>query len=73
MRLKDFIYGNLPYLLLAGLALGLLFAQREIGFSLNKGFSAGDRGIMIGLAEQRALALAALLFAAWKILMRRRR
>ncbi|WP_394560308.1 hypothetical protein [Aquipseudomonas alcaligenes] len=70
--MKDFIYDNLPYLLLASLALALLLTDREIGFSLNRSIRE-DSGIVIGLTEQRVLALVALLFAAWKILLRPRR
>ena len=72
--MKGFIFDHLPYLLLTIIALGLLFAEREIGFALSKGYSVReDGGIMIGLANQRLLALALLLFCSWKILRRPRR
>ncbi|WP_137974697.1 hypothetical protein [Pseudomonas sp. F(2018)] len=70
--MKRFIYDNLPYLLLSALALALLFSDREIGFGLNRSIRE-DSGIVIGLIEQRLLALLVLLFAAWKILIRPRR
>ncbi|MDD0842246.1 hypothetical protein [Pseudomonas sp. Gutcm_11s] len=70
--MKSFIYDNLPYVLLSAIALALLFTDREIGFGLNRNIRE-DSGIVIGLAEQRVLALLVLLFTAWKILMRPRR
>ena len=72
--MREFIHANLPYLLLATLALGLLCTEREIGFALSKGYSVReDGGIMLGLGKQRLLALAVLLFAVWKIMRRRPR
>jgi hypothetical protein len=72
--LRDFIYANLPYLLLIGLALPLLLTEREIGLDLASRISVRERpGLLLGLATQRLLALLILLFAAWKILARPRR
>lgn len=72
--LKDFLYDNLPYLLLAAIALGLLFKDQEIAFDLGSRINVRESGgIVIGLAEQRTLALLALLFTTWKILVRPRR
>lgn len=69
--LKDFLYDNLPYLLLAAIALGLLFKDQEIAFDLGSRINVRESGgIVIGLAEQQTLAL---LFTAWKILVRPRR
>jgi hypothetical protein len=65
---KDFIYGNLPYLLLIGLALPLLLTEREIGLNLASRINVREsQGLVVGLATQRAIALAALAFAAHRI------
>ena len=61
--LKDFIYGNLPYLLLAPLALALLLAEQEIGFGFSRGSAINpSSGLVLGLTEQRLVA--ALVFLA---------
>ena len=72
--LRGFIYANLPYLLLIGLALPLLLTEREIGLDLASRISVRERpGLLLDLTTQRLLALLILLFAAWKILARPRR
>ena len=74
LSLKDFIYANLPYLLLIGLALPLLLTERQIGLDFASRMNVRERpGLLLGLTIQRALALLALLFAAWRILARPRR
>jgi hypothetical protein len=72
--LRDFIYANLPYLLLIGFALPLLLTEREIGLDIASRMNVRDRpGLLLGLTNQRLLALLILLFAAWKMLARPRR
>jgi hypothetical protein len=72
--LRDFIYANLPYLLLIGFALPLLLTEREIGLDIASRMNVRDRpGLLLDLTTQRFLALLILLFAAWKMLARPRR
>lgn len=73
MHLKRFIYNNLPYLLLAAIALGLLLTDQQISLGLSRSQILSQRGVPLSLTGQHLLALAALLFAAWKILARPRR
>lgn len=71
--LKDFIYGNLPYLLLAPLALALLLAEQEIGFGFSRGSAINpSRGLVLGLAEQRLVAALVLLFVIRQMWLNRR-
>lgn len=71
--LKDFIYGNLPYLLLAILALALLLTEREIGFGITSRLMNSSEGLVPGLAAQRVIAVLALTFALRKIWLGTRR
>lgn len=72
--MKDFIYGNLPYLLLIGLALPLLLTEQQIGLDLASRFNVRERqGLALDLATQRAIALLALAYAARKIWLGLRR
>lgn len=72
--LRDFIYNNLPYLLLASLALGLMLTNKEIGFGLASRVSYRESGgVHIGLVEQRLIGLIALSYAVFKILRRKNR
>ena len=70
--LKDFIYGNLPYLLLAPLALALLLAEQEIGFSRGSAINPSS-GLVLGLTEQRLVAALVLLFVIRQMWLNRRR
>jgi hypothetical protein len=72
--LKDFIYGNLLYLLLAPLALALLLAEQEIAFGISRNSALNpSRGLSLGLTEQRLIAALALVFALRKIWLNTRR
>ena len=71
--MKDFIYSNLPYLLLSALALALLFTEQEIGFGLTSRIMNSSDGISIGLAAQRLIALLTLGFSARMIWLGTRR
>lgn len=64
--LKDFIYGNLPYLLVAPLALLLLLADKEIAFGLSRNVES-TRGLVLGLTEQRLIAALLLVFTLRKL------
>ena len=71
--MKDFIYGNLPYLLVAPLALILLFAEKEIAFGVSRSVMEPSRGLVLGLTEQRLIAALILLFIIRKMWLNRRR
>ncbi|SDP51533.1 hypothetical protein [Ectopseudomonas guguanensis] len=72
--MKDFIYAHLPYLLLIALALPVLFSQQEIPLNLNRTILLEhQQGIVIGLTNQRIVALLVLAWCAWRILRKRRR
>ncbi|MFG0381886.1 hypothetical protein ACF8C6_13140 [Pseudomonas sp. zbq_18] len=71
--MKDFIYGNLPYLLVAPLALILLFAEKEIAFGVSRSVMEPSRGLVLGLTEQRLVAALVLLFVIRKMWLNRRR
>lgn len=70
---KDFIYSNLPYLLLAPLALTLLLAEKEIAFGISRGVMEPSRGLTLGLTEQRMIATLLLVFVVRKIWLNTRR
>ncbi|UUY09152.1 hypothetical protein LRS11_03705 [Pseudomonas sp. J452] len=70
---KDFIYGNLPYLLVASLALILLLAEKEIAFGISRRVMEPSRGLVLGLTEQRMIAALLLVFAVRKIWLNTRR
>ncbi len=72
--MKNFIYSNLPYLLLGGLALALILTDKEIGFGLASriGYRESE-GIHIGLMEQRMVGFIALSYAVFRILRRTNR
>lgn len=65
--MKSFIYDNLPYLLLAPLALALLLAEQEIGFAISRRFWETSAGLTLGLTVQRVIAALLLVFAVRKI------
>ncbi|MBB1518884.1 hypothetical protein [Aquipseudomonas guryensis] len=65
--MKSFIYDNLPYLLLAPLALALLLAEQEIGFAVSRRFWEPSEGLTLGLTAQRMIAALLLVFAIRKI------
>lgn len=69
----DFIYGNLPYLLVASLALILLLAEKEIAFGISRSVMEPSRGLVLGLTEQRMIAALILIFAVRKIWLNTRR
>jgi hypothetical protein len=72
--MKDFIYTHLPYLLLIALALPVLFNQQEIALHLARAIPHDpNRGIVIGLTNQRIAALLVLTWCTWRILRKRRR
>lgn len=72
--LKNFIYNNLPYLLLAALALALILTDKEMGFGLASKISYREsEGIRIGLVEQRMVGFIALGYAVFRILRRTNR
>ncbi|PKM27215.1 MAG: hypothetical protein CVV09_01575 [Gammaproteobacteria bacterium HGW-Gammaproteobacteria-13] len=72
--MKDFTYTHLPYLLLIALALPVLFSQQEIALSLNRAIPHNpNAGIVIGLTNQRIVALLVLAWCAWRIMRKRRR
>jgi hypothetical protein len=72
--MKDFIYAHLPYLLLIVLALPVLFSQQEIPLNLQRAIPHNpNAGIVIGLTNQRIVALLVLVWCAWRILRKRRR
>ena len=72
--MKDFIYTHLPYLLLIALALPALFSQQEIVFHVGRAIPHDpNRGIAIGLTNQRVAALLVLTWCTWRILRKRRR
>ncbi|QKE65792.1 hypothetical protein HNE05_19325 [Aquipseudomonas campi] len=71
--MKDFIYANLPYLLLAPLALALLLAEQEIGFAASRRFWEPSEGLTLGLTVQRMIAALLLVFAVRKIWLNTRR
>lgn len=72
--MKDFIYAHLPYLLLIVLALPVLLSQQEIALNLQRAIPHNPNvGIVIGLTNQRIVALLVLVWCAWRILRKRRR
>lgn len=72
--MKDFVYAHLPYLLLIALALPVLLSQQEIALNLQRAIPHNpDAGIVIGLTNQRIVALLVLAWCAWRILRKRRR
>ena len=71
--LRDFIYDNLPYLLLTPLALALLLAEQEIGLSLSRRIQEPSTGLTLGLATQRGIALLVLIFSLRRIWLGQRR
>lgn len=72
--MKDFIYTHLPYLLLIVLALPVLLSQQEIALNLQRAIPHNPNvGIVIGLTNQRIVALLLLAWCAWRILRKRRR
>ena len=71
--LRDFVYDNLPYLLLAPLALALLLAEQEIGLSLSRRIQEPSTGLTLGLATQRGIALLVLIFSLRRIWLGQRR
>ena len=72
--MKDFIYAHLPYLLLIALALPVLFSQQEIALNLQRAIPHNPNAdIVIGLTNQRIVALLVLAWCAWRILRKRRR
>lgn len=71
--LRDFVYDNLLYLLLAPLALALLLAEQEIGLSLSRRIQEPSAGLTLGLATQRTLALLILVFSLRRLWLGRRR
>ncbi|MDF2075344.1 hypothetical protein P2Q70_12235 [Pseudomonas mendocina] len=72
--MKDFIYAHLPYLLLIVLALPVLLSQQEIALNLQRAIPHNpNAGIVIGLTNQRIVALLVLVWCAWRILRKRRR
>ncbi|EZH76714.1 hypothetical protein L0Y47_23460 [Ectopseudomonas composti] len=72
--MKDFIYAHLPYLLLIVLALPVLLSQQEIALNLQRAIPHNPNvGIVIGLTNQRIVALLVLAWCAWRILRKRRR
>ncbi|QNH07172.1 hypothetical protein HNQ27_06785 [Pseudomonas sp. B11D7D] len=72
--MKDFIYAHLPYLLLIVLALPVLLSQQEIALNLQRAIPHNPNvGIVIGLTNQRIVALLLLAWCAWRILRKRRR
>lgn len=72
--MKDFIYSNLPYLLLGALALALILTDKEIGFGLSSRISYREsEGIHIGLTEQRMVGFIAMSYALFRILRRSKR
>ena len=72
--MKDFTYTHLPYLLLIALALPVLFSQQEIALSLNRAIPHNpNAGIVIGLTNQRIVALLVFAWCAWRIMRKRRR
>ena len=72
--MKDFIYAHLPYLLLIVLALPVLLSQPEIALNLQRAIPHNpNAGIVIGLTNQRIVALLVLVWCAWRILRKRRR
>lgn len=72
--MKDFIYAHLPYLLLTVLALPVLLSQQEIALNLQRAIPHNpNAGIVIGLTNQRIVALLVLVWCAWRILRKRRR
>ena len=73
IQLKDFIYGNLPYLLITPLALILLFAEQEIAFGISRNVMKPSEGLVLGLTEQRLIAALVLIFAIRKMWLGTRR
>ena len=71
--MKNFIYDNLPYLLVAPLALILLFAKKEIAFGVSRSVMEPSRGLVLGLTEQRLVAALVLLLVMRKMWLNRRR
>lgn len=72
--MKDFIHAHLPYLLLIVLALPVLLSQQEIALNLQRAIPHNPNvGIVIGLTNQRIVALLLLAWCAWRILRKRRR
>lgn len=71
--LKDFIYSNLLYLLLAPLALILLLAEQEIAFGVSRSVMPQSRGLVIGLTTQRIVAALIFIFAIRKMWLNTRR
>jgi hypothetical protein len=71
--LRDFIYDNLLYLLLAPLALALLLAEQEIGLSLSRRIQEPSAGLTLGLATQRAIALLLLIYSLRRLWLGQRR
>lgn len=71
--LRDFIYDNLLYLLLAPLALALLLAEQEIGLSLSRRIQEPSAGLTLGLATQRAIALLLLIYSLRRLWLGHRR
>ncbi|WP_068827527.1 hypothetical protein [Pseudomonas sp. BMS12] len=71
--MKNFIYDNLPYLLVAPLALLLLFAEKEIAFGVSRSVMEPSRGPVLGLTEQRLVAALVLLLVMRKMWLNRRR
>lgn len=71
--LKDFIYDNLLYLLLAPLSLTLLLAEQEVAFGLSRRVMDPSKGLVIGLAAQRIIAALILIFAIRKMWLNTRR
>lgn len=71
--MKDFLYDNLPYLLLTPLALALLFTEQEIGLSLSRRVTEPSAGLTLGLTTQRVIALLILLFSVRRMWLGTRR
>lgn len=72
--LKNFIYNNLPYLLLGALALALILTDKEIGFGLSSRISYREsEGIHIGLMEQRMVGFIVLSYAIFRMFRRSKR
>ncbi|MDX5372335.1 MAG: hypothetical protein LPK18_07855 [Pseudomonadaceae bacterium] len=62
--LRDFIYDNLLYLLLA---------EQEIGLSLSRRIQEPSAGLTLGLATQRAIALLVLIYSLRRLWLGQRR